>query len=150
MSQTAKLLRSASKEGKSYKCFKCGMANLQYGTFEDPNTKKVLTTDGKEPNGLFGKESNSGFLYNPNTKEIHECHGPTGLTKEYYKVKEIDVTDVASKKIYTAAIIHAKYFLIIKKAVKDTLGEESHPGEVSNLAIEIFKGLDDGLVPKND
>jgi len=60
--------------GKSpYKCPKC-KDPIRYAKFFGAD-KKILTTDGKEPNKIFGRGSNTGWPTDPETKQMHECKG---------------------------------------------------------------------------
>ena len=56
---------------KEYECPKC-KAKIRYAKFFGSD-KKILTTDGKEPNKIFGRGSNTGWPTDPITKQMHEC-----------------------------------------------------------------------------
>jgi len=64
-----------------YDCPKC-KGKIRYAKFFGAD-KKLLTTDGKEPNKIFGRGSNTGWPTDPNTKQMHECKGDnSGNTSE--------------------------------------------------------------------
>ena len=60
------------KGKKDYECRNCG-ASIKYASFTNADGQ-IITSDGKPPNGEYGKDSNvKGFRVDPNTKNIHKC-----------------------------------------------------------------------------
>jgi len=99
---------------KGYQCPKC-RADIRYAKFFGDD-KKLLTTDGKEPNKKFGRDSNTGWPaeHNPLTKEtkIHECKG-----------------DIPDSKLLQTAILHppkVKELTDIDKKVRDRIIEDAY------------------------
>jgi len=73
---------------KGYQCPKC-RADIRYAKFFGDD-KKLLTTDGKEPNKKFGRDSNTGWAADPITKQIHECKPKTFPESALKKTDTLD------------------------------------------------------------
>ena len=58
---------------KEYECKKCHK-NTKFAKFYDDKEGKLLTVDGKEPNGKFGKETNVFSARVNLDKTIHPCY----------------------------------------------------------------------------
>ena len=71
-----------------YKCPRC-KGNIRYARFFGPD-KNLLTTDGNPANNKFGRDSNTGFATNPETKQMHECP-PKDVPES--QLKKIDTLD---------------------------------------------------------
>jgi len=83
-----KFVKFAGK--RDYKCPKCKTATIKYAKFLGDDGK-ILTTDGQEPNNKFGRDSNTGWPTNLNTKQIHECIEEGNI--------QIGTVTISSKKI---------------------------------------------------
>jgi len=66
-----------------YKCPDC-KAPIRYAKFFGSD-KKILTLDGKPPNKKFGKDSNTGWPTDPETKQMHEC-APKDIPESELKI----------------------------------------------------------------
>ena len=77
---------------KTYVCKKCNKG-IQYAKFFGDDGK-LITTDGKEPNGKFGKESNVFTTSVFPDKTLHECYPVEWPMKTPPEPKESQLKDM--------------------------------------------------------
>ncbi len=88
-----------------YECKKCNK-KIKYAKFFGPNNK-ILTIDGEEPNGLYGKQTNvfttSVLLDHDHT--LHICYPIEwpieSITSEHFNVEEVKESNVKQTDLLT-------------------------------------------------
>jgi len=137
MSEFVEFTGKKTDPPKLYKCPKCKVVGFRYAKFFGSDGK-LLTTDGKEPYFDMDRKpiSNSGWLTDPQTKQIHECKGDNrGNTSESKTDvghnSQTQLTDLDKKvrdRIIDDAYLSAKFLIWklegVEKACKE-LGIEA-------------------------
>jgi len=104
---------------KPYKCPKCKV-EIRYAKFFGSD-KKLLTTDGKEPNKTFGRGSNTGWPTDPVTKQMHECS--TGISTAFTPITTITNFDDSS----SVTVVHNSQPLTdMDEKVRDRIIEDAY------------------------
>jgi len=128
---------------KEYKCPKC-KKEIRYAKFFGSDGK-ILTTDGEEPNGKFGRDSNTGWPANLD-KTMHECHGqnvipdsntilssPTKPFTELYvnelKIEDLPMGNRKKEVLFECAVLWNEE-IWITDYLKSHGGESPNPAKV--------------------
>lgn len=137
---------------KLYKCPKCKVVGFRYAKFFGSDGK-LLTTDGKEPYFDMDRKpiSNSGWLTDPQTKQMHECSPKQVPESQLKRTDTLDdsLTDLDKKvrdRIIQDAYERAKFLIWklqgVEKACKE-LGIEA--GAKSGMIFNQVCAEDRGL-----
>jgi len=130
---------------KEYECKKCHK-NTKFAKFYDDVKGELLTVDGKEPNGKFGKETNVFSARVNLDKTIHDCYPPQWpkpqsdfkeheppepeVLGEPPKVKEMSVADIAEPALRRETLVNLKVLKVIEDEVIKFLGKDTNPAKV--------------------
>ena len=148
---------------KEYECKKCHK-NTKFAKFYDDKEGKLLTVDGKEPNGKFGKETNVFSARVNLDKTIHPCYevkwpNPQSdfMEKESIQnaqtnpnvqlapsplVKEMVVTDLAEPAMRREVLVHCKVLGVIESVVQEYLGKDANPARIGLYINNVRKMLE--------